>query len=353
MGENSKIYDLLLDVKKGNYPDWRYSSYDDLLDDIRFNDKSPGSSIVTIVFEDYEEYFKLFEDLTEDDISQLSRHMLSNHGYGDYDSWSSGDDWSEGYLYNYYFDDVNKEKIDKVANILMKEPNSESELHIMSTISDAFSDYTSSIMGEYNETYERCKLDAIEKEILDEFGNLFSFLGIREVSPLYKYKTSVNGLLKLFKVIGNETQTITELFKSIIKKFNMQKNSDYSDLYYETECHDFDMESFNKNAGYYVDKMLEDAQDSDKYADIAEYLKIKDKINTEFGFNRWNTLKRDSNLRFQILDIDTKTNKLIVHVSTENKAETRSMTYDELMRFDGQHELFNEVRKIKNFFNII
>jgi hypothetical protein len=44
MEKTSEIYDLLLRVKNGYDPGWStyFSRYDDLLDDIRFNDKSPG-----------------------------------------------------------------------------------------------------------------------------------------------------------------------------------------------------------------------------------------------------------------------------------------------------------------------
>lgn len=357
MEEDSKIYELLLDVKKGNSPGWgRQGGYDDLVYDIRFNEKSPGLSVVTIVFEDYEEFFNLFEDLTEDDIWQLKGFMSHNsddYGYG-YDSWSLKEEWERGHIYSYYFNNENRAKIDIISSILFKSPESENTETVMELIYDTLSDRVESILYEWGEMEHDCRMDAINKMVMEEFGNLFYFLGIREVSPLYKYKTSVNVLLKLFQTIGRENESITNLFKRIVEKFKMLAGiTDYSELYWEVGCNDFDMVRFNNNVEGYIDQMVENLRDSGKYTDIEEYVEIKDLVNKEFGFNKWNTLKRDSKLQFKITEVVPETNKIMVVVSTDGKYEPRSMTYDELMRFDGQHELFNEIRKIKNFFNII
>jgi hypothetical protein len=189
-------------------------------------------------------------------------------------------------------------------------------------------------------------MSKIHKELFDEFGNKFFTVGIIEVYPLRRYKTTVNTLIKLFNVVGNKSQTLEELLMTIIKKFDNNSHGWYDEMYWNTSCDDFDFVDFNGDAKYYIDRVYDKIVEGNEFKDIYEYSEIKSNISSEYGFNKWFKSKLNPDLNFRIEDIDKKTNNLILIVKGGDKAaEKRSMSYDEFKRFETQYELF-ENKKI-------
>ena len=342
----SKVYELLVKIKNGYDPGWRHlGSYDSLLDDIIFNEKSPGLTKITIGFSDYEEYLKLFEDLDQDDIYGVINN-LDYDGYDNQDRYETQGEWGEGRIYEYYLNNENKEKVDEIVSLLTKTPSDLSVEDRMGLFYDNFRDAADEITNAWATIESTCVGSKIYQELLDEFGNKFFTIGIIEVHPLRRYKTTVNTLIKLFNVVGNKSQTLEELLMSIIRKFDNDSHGGYDEMYWNTSCDDFDMVTFNGDAKWYIDRVYDKIVEGNEYKDIYEYSEIISRIKSEYGFDKWIQSKLNPDLIFRIEDIDKKTNNLILIVKGGDKAaEKRSMSYDEIKRFETQYELF-ENKKI-------
>ena len=342
----SKVYELLVKIKNGYDPGWRHlGSYDSLLDDIIFNEKSPGLTKITIGFSDYEEYLKLFEDLDQDDIYGVINN-LDYDGYDNQDRYETQGEWGEGRIYEYYLNNENKEKVDEIVSLLTKTPSDLSVEDRMGLFYDNFRDAADEITNAWATIESTCVGSKIYQELLDEFGNKFFTIGIIEVHPLRRYKTTVNTLIKLFNVVGNKSQTLEELLMSIIRKFDNDSHGGYDEMYWNTSCDDFDMVTFNGDAKWYIDRVYDKIVEGNEYKDIYEYSEIISRIKSEYGFDKWIQSKLNPDLIFRIEDIDKKTNNLILIVKGGDKAaEKRSMSYDEFKRFETQYELF-ENKKI-------
>jgi hypothetical protein len=351
MVENSKIYDLLLKIKNGYDPGWRnLSGYDDLLDDVSFNPKNPSKSIVTIVFDNEDDYLKIFE-LDDDDMWWVRRMNSNNYDGDDYGRYELEDQWKEGYLYE-ALNQENKNKIGLIGLTITNDFDDLENQKKKELIYNHFEDLVFSIGREFNYIDSECKSEVLRSEIESVFGNKFYNLGIREVSPYYKYKTNVSILLRLFDTLGDSSMSIQDLLGAIIKKFN--PDTDYSggweDVYYSVSCQNFDYERYNEDVSWYLNQIVNDLEVSDTYLDIDEYFNLIKRLKSEYSINKWTRLDKTPELYYKIDKVDPKTNKIIVTVRNNKKsyqpAETRSMDYEDLKRFESQYELFTERRKI-------
>jgi hypothetical protein len=343
----SDVYKLLVKIKNGYDPGWvSLGKYDNLLYDIIFNEKSPGLSKITIQFDSDEDYLGLFEDLDNQDIYSI----IDLLGSGQYDSnrYETSREWDEGGIYDYYLDVENKEKVDLILSLMIKDQSGLSNEQRMSVFSNHFGDVADRITEEWGSIESECVREQLKDELYEEFGNKFFTVGIIEKNPLRRYETTVNILLKLFTVIGNKTQTLEELLKVIIRKFDNASHGWYDEMYWNTNCPDYDMVSFNKEAKWYLDRLYGSIVDSNEYKDIYEFIEIKNRVESEYGFDRWNKTKINPDLNFRIDNIDKRTNNLIVVVKVgDNRSEKRTMSYDDLKRLESQYELF-ENKKIFN-----
>ena len=205
-------------------------------------------------------------------------------------------------------------------------------------------------MWEWSDIEHNCRMDIIQDEIIDEFSNKFYNLGIKEVVPLYKYKCSVNTLIRLFDMFGLQSGTIFDLFKKILEVNQVSVGSYYNEMYWNTNCTNFDMESFNRSANWNLTRIYEHILDDEKFVDVEEFYDIKNAVDKEFGFDKWNKIKTKENLYFKVDDVDPATNKIIISFrnnESDDREEKRSMTYDELKRMETQYELFNEIKKLR------
>ena len=143
--------------------------------------------------------------------------------------------------------------------------------------------------------------------------------------------------------------TIFDVFKKILEVSKVSVNSYYGESYWNTNCDNFDMESFNRSANWNLTRIYDHILDDEKFVDVEEFYDIKNAVEKEFGFDKWNKIKTKENLYFKVDDVDPTTNKIIISFrnnENDNREEKRSVTYDELHRMQTQYELFNERRKI-------
>lgn len=356
MGENSETYDFLLKVKNGYDPGWRISKYDELLSDIDFNPKNPGKSKVTIVFDDYNDYLKLFEGLDSNNISQIIDYLNKYYYQSDWvDFQEIRETWDQGYIYD-LFDEENKNLFEKISIYISSVKNLEIGDQLKS-FREEFSDPVENMFNEFSAMEHNCKLDKLHDEMIEEFGNKFSRFGIRESVPLYKYITNVDILLKLFKTFELEEKDLFGLLKKIIDMVHPEKYyRELYEYYYKTGCDDdeIDKHSFNKETNWYLQRILDKIEDSEEYENVKEYFELKTKLLNQYEFGSWNILPRTENIAFRIDEINPKNNKITITIrnSNTNREEKRSLSYEELKQFETQYELFNEIKKIKKFFII-
>lgn len=348
----SEIYDFLVKVKNGYDPGWSNLSFiDDLLGNLNFNEKNPGLSVVTIEFNDYESYLDLFEDLDSSDKHEI-KYFLNKEEF-DWDPYND-ELWINGYIYN-LMNSENKEKMEKIFMFISKSPNGSIREKLIN-FEENFEDAVSNINSEWVSTHNECVKNNLYNEMISEFGNKFHYVGIREKYPLYQYKVSVNILLKLFNLFNLKDGSLQDLLSAIIKKFDRvgHGGGEYYELPYSIGCDDFDEYTFNRNIEWYINKVLDDIMDDEKYGDIEEYFDIKSTLTNEYGFGTWNEIPRSKNIAFRIDQIDPRTNKIEITIryADKNREEKRSLTYDELKQMETQYELFNEIKKIKKFFVI-
>ena len=347
MSENSEIYDLLVRIKNGYDPSWiNLSGYDDHLNDVNFNKKNPGLSTVTIEFDGYDDFFDLFEDINSDDKLELRSFINNDDRYYDYYRRESSD-WEYGYIYG-YLDDENMERIDLLSDLTYNGKPDDDPRSKMVDLYNRFSSDIDDIIYEFGIEEFDAKMKIIREELKSEFGNLFVNFGIRDKYLFRSYTVSVNILLRLFQVVGNKSQTLFELLKSIIDKFDKNHHGWYQDMYHEASFKYFDDVTFNKKAKSSIDEMFDKLEGNEEYLDFEGYLYLSQLVKDEYEIDKWIPLKRDPNLSFKIDKVDPKTHKILISFKNDNNntEEKRSLTYDELKNLDSQYELFNERRKI-------
>jgi hypothetical protein len=351
----SPIYEFLEKIKNGYDPDWRYyNDADKLIDNVRFNPNNPGKSIISIVFDDSNDFYDLFE--LDDDDKWWANALFHRQVNDEWSNYEIEDDWRQGYIYE-SLDEENRSNLDRAGfTASKKNPNMDMK-DKLELLYDNFGE-VSEIVSAYKYIETDCRNEKSREEIIDELGNKFYTLGIREVSVFYKYVTNVNILLRLFKTIGNEDMSLKELLKTIIEKFHGKMNyGSYSEMYYESWCGNFDNDSFNREAKWYIDRIVSNIEDSEGYLNVEEYFYLVDEIKDNYGFDKWIPFKTKPNLFYKIENVNPETNKIIVIVrnnESDDREESRSMTFDELQRLDTQYELFNERRKIiKKFLRMI
>jgi hypothetical protein len=351
----SSTYEFLEKIKNGYDPEWRdYSRADKLIDNVSFNPNNPGKSMITIVFDNGDDFYDLFD--LDDDDKWWANAIIHRQVNDDWSRYEIEEDWNQGYIYE-SLDEENRSNLDKAGFTASKKyPNMDMK-DKLELLYDNF-DYVSDIVNEFKNIESDCRIEGARENIISELGNKFYTLGIREISVFYKYMTNVNILLRLFKTIGNEDMSLKELLKTIIEKFHgTGYYGSYNEMYYESWCRDFDNDSFNREAKWYIDRILSKIEDSEGYLDVEKYFYLVDEIKDKYGFDKWIPFKTKPNLFYKIENVNPETNKIIVIVrnnESDDREETRSMTFDELQRLDTQYELFNERRKIiKKFLRMI
>ena len=336
------IYQLLKKIQSGEkYPEHTLNRYDDLISGFKFNEKSPGKSMIKLTFDDNEDYFKLF-DLNEDDIWFL-RNLYSyygNYDMGFYHSDYAYQDWKEGYLIYEIGGEARAKLMELVSYFIpnVNDLNDDTAQKISKLLIDTFPRMTENIIDDYQSEKEQCMSRTAEKEITNDLSNPFVNYGIFERTTFHSYVTTVNVLISLYKLYKDTDLTLQELLSKLGHELNV---GPYHEYMYEYGCDDFDHESFNSYALSQIEKMIEEIEESDRFSNLDEFKKTNFEIRKKYEFNKWYPTPKDKELKFIIRTIDPKTNK--IEIVTQRQFEggkTRSLTLDEFNSFLYNFELF-------------
>ena len=349
-----KLYSLLVKIYNGEEIDrYTYSDYDDLIYDIRIDREKPTRSKITIVFEDEDKFFELF-DIHPDD-KWFINYVRSDDGYNFIDDYAASDDWKEGYILR-FINDENRQRLYDIVKLISPGIDIENDTEVSSVLYDHFEDRVDNIVVDWGSLMNRAGNEYAESLIQEDFSDVFINYGIIGVSPLYKYVTSVGILITLItKRFKDKSLSLYEIFDLIAPKNNYSINSEISYEYMYNG--NFDNEQFNRDVDYEINKMEKELEEKlDEYKDPQEYKQIYDYITSRYKFGNYypHPLDKDNKEKstFVVNGIDPSDNKITVTVYKPDggKKDTRSLTMDEFTRFLSQYELCegknNQYKKI-------
>jgi hypothetical protein len=341
------IYQILRKVKSGNeFTSDTLNRYDDLVGGFKFNQKLPGKSMVTLKFDDNEDYFNLF-DLNEGDMWFL-RNLFSYYGsydMGFYHSDLAYEDWKQGYLL-YELNEENKKKVIEIAYLFdntITTFDDDTTEKIAKILEDNFERETNEMINEYQSLKEQCMSETAKDEITQELCDPFTNYGIFTKSGcFYSYVTTVNVLLSLYKMSQNYDLTLRELLGTFAKQMSV---GPYEEYMYEYGCNDLDIDSYNREVSRQLENIDEKIEDSGFFTDIELYKKIVSQVLSIYKMKKWYKTPKDKDRTFWIESIDPKTNKINIRTQKPFQSlEKRSLTLDEFNSFLYNLEIFE--RKI-------
>jgi len=339
-----KLYELLTKIIKGEEVDrYSYYEYDELIEYIDIDREKPRRSKITIVFEDEDKFFDLF-DISSDD-KWFINYVRSYDGYSFIDDYAASDDWKEGYILR-HINDENRQRLNDIVKLISPGIDVENDAEVSSVLYDHFEDRVDNIIRDWGSLMNRAGNEYANKLIQQDFSDIFYPYGIVEISPLYKYKTSVGILLSLLtKRFNDKSMTIYDIFNTIAPKdyYTISSENAYEYMYQGN----FDNERFNRDVDYEINKMEKELEEKlDEYKDPQEYKQIYDYITSRYKFGNYypHPLDKDKQDKstFVVNGIDPSDNKITVTVYNPDggKKDTRSLTMDEFNRFLSQYELF-------------
>jgi hypothetical protein len=343
-----KTFEFLKSVYYGYEPRWSENGGDKIIDEIKFNSKSPSNSIVVIEFDNDEDFLNIF-DLDGDDIYEW-RYYMSDYSNVDYDTYRYTEDWDEGDFIEYAFDDQNKEKLINIVRTFYPSTDVTNRKKISELMKEIDSNFVDRVVDEYASEWENCVYNSIRDEIRSELENPFTKFGIKQKSLAYKYETTVGVLLTWYKQLKSEDANLSGLLKEMIDKLDKNNyRGNWGELRYSTDCHDWNNDTYQSYVSNQIDKIIEKYEEDERFVDYYDFIELQQKVDQEYGFEKWIPVKTDENTYFKIDKIDPGTNKIIVtfrNNMSDDREQKRSVDFEDLKRIETQYELFEQIKRI-------
>jgi len=327
----SETYEFLKKIAKGEEVN-RWSYPDELINHIYYTKgKSPK---VEITFDDDDDFLEVLGVTDEDDLYM----------------WRYEEDWKEGYIVD-AFKDENIEITNKILklidpNLQLGNNNDVSNSDIARTLYIEFGDEVSDITYEYGRYHEECISRAVQKQLMDETNDPFRNFGVIQKQHAYKFVTSVNILLNLYKMLNAEDEDLKGMLKLLYENYGGITVGGWYDLEYNVWCDDYDDEGFQKELTRNLEKMLEKTEEEFDGVDREEYDKMLDAVIKIGGLNNIIELP-GKNMQVIFHRFDPETNKLYFDVWKGTKKEERSVSNLEDLNLALYHpELLENIRKV-------
>jgi hypothetical protein len=325
-------------ILKESNPDWLYMQLHmfkrglvdgkGINDELIFNVRDNG--IITLKFENDEQYFKLF-DLSDDDIWFLNNLYSSYGNLEVFDSYRAEEDWREGYVFP-YFNDENKELMEEIKRLIAPNLNLQDDsqaVEFCRLLEELFNNRVDYIIGDYESEMDSGMKNSMEKEITKELCDIFLENGIHNTQGCFhKYMTTVDSLIKLYDKYGNKSNDLLTLLKSV--GHDKSVDGDYwSNMYDYMGSNEFDSESFNRSVKYQLENIISDMEDGDKFVDLDEYKKIVSYVTKKFKYNVWYGRPKDeSKMMFKVIRINPETNKVELEYKKKGTMDFKNGNYD-------------------------
>ena len=356
------LYESLVKFKDGNADEWdvRRSCGHGVVQIQTINQKNLGKSLVSLTF-DRDEYVELFTDTERDDSNnQYLVRVAFNPSYHsnvfiDY-SYFSDDEWNEGYIFD-SFSEENKELFTSLVRQLnpslleKKNQHDRYDVVVFKFMLEMFDSQISNINGEYASLYDDCLVAGLKEYIMAKLCDKFQIYGIYEKQCTYKYFTTVNVLLSIWKrTESSEDDDIKQVLRNLVTSSNLELDEDlYEDYYAYYDHKNFDQESFDREVTRNLEKIQEKIEE-----EMEEGVLEKNKENFEklsklnYNLGVWYDLptqKKYGKESDEIFRID-RVNFGKIEIFRKKKENSynvakSSMSYDDFLNYLYHPELFN------------
>jgi len=310
-----------------------------------------GSSIITIAFDDDDEFYKAL-DLSEDDI-WFAKVITSYYGnYEFMDSYTIDEDFKEGYIIYGDLNDENLDKLQKISAAILPEQefdlkNDEFTRELSRRLVDLFEREMDWITGDYLSEKNTEMTKTAEQSINKEINGLLEELGF-ELSRGYELvnTTPANLIMWASKLNVPKTDAIS-LFNQIVENYGKSIGGWYENTYEFQDYDNFDKESFNRTTERYFDEILEKIEESSdtEGGGLKNFIEMMSRIKSKFKLNTWYKLPKDKSVNFKISGFNRDKMKINLLLNTSDNGSYRdksiSLSEENFYKLLYQKELFN------------
>jgi hypothetical protein len=347
----SETYEFFKDLANSQEIN-RWSYPDPLIYDVRHT-RGSNSIKVVITFDDDDDFLDVLGVNEDDEDRYIFKRFMSSYYHGDWDRYRYDDDWSEGYT----LQNFNQENTELVNEIL-KYTNPtlrviEDDYGNLSKISrfldTRFKDVIDELVYDSAEQREDCIYEGAKQLIMKETDKPFKRFGIVQKSHGYKFETTVNVILKLYRLLNAEDEDLKGLLTKLHEKYpQVSYIGDWENLQYEAWCDDFDENLEQENFKKHLEKILDEIRDnSDEYV-IEEFNKLYNKVHELGGFDKWIRIP-EKKITIKFISLNEKTNTLHMQIQKPGSGspiQQRSINNLEDLNLTLYHpELFESVKK--------
>ena len=345
----SETYEFFKDLANGKEIN-RWSYPDKLIYDVR-QTRGSNSIKVVITFDNDDDFLDVLGIGEDEEDRYIWRRYTGSYYHGDWDRYRYDDDWSEGYT----LQNFNQENTELVNEIL-KYTNPtlrviEGDYGNLSKISrfleTRFKDVIDELVYDSAEQREDCIYEGAKQVIMKETDNPFKRFGIVQKSHGYKFETTVNVILKLYRLLNAEDEDLKGLLTKLHEKYpQVSYIGDWENLQYEAWCDDFDENLEQENFKKHLEKILDEIRDNSDEYDIEEFNKLYDKVHELGGFDKWINIP-EKKITINFISLDEKTNTLRMQIQKlGSPIQQRSINNLEDLNLTLYHpELFESVKK--------
>lgn len=345
----SETYEFFKDLANGKEIN-RWSYPDKLIYDVR-QTRGSNSIKVVITFDNDDDFLDVLGIGEDEEDRYIWRRYTGSYYHGDWDRYRYDDDWSEGYT----LQNFNQENTELVNEIL-KYTNPtlrviEGDYGNLSKISrfleTRFKDVIDELVYDSAEQREDCIYEGAKQVIMKETDNPFKRFGIVQKSHGYKFETTVNVILKLYRLLNAEDEDLKGLLTKLHEKYpQVSYIGDWENLQYEAWCDDFDENLEQENFKKHLEKILDEIRDNSDEYDIEEFNKLYDKVHELGGFDKWINIP-EKKITINFISLDEKTNTLRMQIQKlGSPIQQRSINNIEDLNLTLYHpELFESVKK--------
>jgi hypothetical protein len=333
-------YFALKAISQGVPPltDWTMEHVDYLIGNFKYIKGNPRNSIVTLRFDNHEDYFRTFD--VSDDTIWVFNILFNSYGNG-YEFIDSSDNynWTDGYILTYNLSDSNKAKVNEILQLLnpgLKVSDNDNDNTKVAKILDQFyPEIGDSLMDEYASLENQARNEKAREEVKDEFCNIYEKFNIfRKRGCFWEYTTPVWNLLRMYESKQMQNSDLLNLISAVGHTLSV---TDYYEYIYETYADSFDDETFNREAERVLDKVL----DSFEGKNIEKAKKVYSEISKKFEFERWYDFPTDAKKSFYLDKVDLETGKLIIRFrGLERNGVRTSMELEDFLNLIYNYSLF-------------
>ena len=310
-----------------------------------YENEPRGLTRIVFEFKDDSDFFDML-DLDDDDRWFVNMIFGYYSDYTFYDSYSADDDWENGYGVLSELNDENKEILKKISNVILSGSefdlrNDEFVTKFSKQLRDLFPDEVEQMIYDYatevNDEMQRVSKESVSREI----NTVMEDSGFEIVNDFYKFETTVGHLVMLaykYRLFRADLRTLFD--KAIRSSTYYQIGGWYENTYEFRNQDQFDTESYNRNIGIQLEKIIEELEDEEN--PISEYMEYRNRILSKFELNKWYKLPKDDTINFKIENIDRDTRLIQVRVEKQFEGQkTFKLTEEQFYNLLYQPELFD------------